>query len=121
MGDATTRTELKDVEAWAGVALPKHYRAFLREHPSGFEGDLVRLYAIKDVIERNETYETKKYCPGCITIGDDSGGQAIVVAFDDEAGAVFLVDHGAMTRDCFCLIASNFRHWLEQGCPLTDD
>jgi SMI1 / KNR4 family (SUKH-1) len=121
MGEATRHAKLKDVEAWAGVALPEHYRAFLLEHPSGIEGDLVRLYAIGDVIERNETYETKKYCPGFIAIGDDSGGQAIVVAFDDEAGAVFLVDHGAMTRDSFHLIAPDFRRWLEHGCSLPDD
>lgn len=122
MDNATLEVEaLASVEAWAGRTLPDHYRVFLLNHPAGISGDLVLLYGIDNVVERNETYETKKYCPGHVTIGDDGGGNAVVLALDDEVGCVFLVDHGAMTPECFHPVASSFRQWLQQGCPLPDD
>jgi hypothetical protein len=112
--------DLEAVEAWAGGLLPTYYRQFLLDHPAGVSGNRVLLYEIDAVIERNDTYETKKYCPGYITIGDDSGGRAVVVSLQDEAGAIFLVDHGCMTPDGFEPIAPSFRPWFEQGCPLPD-
>jgi hypothetical protein len=119
--DDATLLALASVETWAGRPLPYHYRAFLLEHPAGISGDVVVLYGIEQIVERNQTYETKKYCPGHVVVGDDGGGDAIVLALDDEVGRVFLVDHGAMTPDCFHPVASSFRQWLQQGYPLPDD
>jgi len=119
MEDQAVHASRDALEAWAGP-LPRYYRQFLFDHPAGFSGDSVLLYEIGSVIERNECYETKKYCPGHITIGDDSGGSAIVVSLQDEAGSVFLVGHGYMSPDGFEPIASSFQDWLGQGCPLPD-
>lgn len=119
--DARALEALASVEAWAGRKLPDHYRAFLLEHPAGISGDSVLLYGLENVVERNETYEAKKYCPGHVAIGDNGGGDAIVLTLDDELGCVFLVDHGVMTSDCFHPVAFSFRQWLQQGCPLPDD
>ena len=55
------------------------------------------------------------YCPGYLAIGDDSGGRAVVMALDDHRQALFLVDHGAMTPDCFEPLAPSLEAWLEAG------
>jgi len=118
MDETAVPAALEAVLAWAGGLLPSYYHRFLLDHPAGISTNLVVLYELEAVIERNDTYQTKEYCPGYITIGDDSGGRAVVVSLQDEAGAVFLVDHGCMTPDGFEPIAPSFRPWLDQGCPL---
>lgn len=58
-------------------------------------GDYVLLYGAKDIEERNTTYEVQAYVPGWIAIGDDSGGQAILMKLDGSHG-VYFCDHGAL-------------------------
>lgn len=104
------------VQAWANDDLPEDYLELLNTRGGEFCNDRVRLYGIDEIIERNDTYETSRYCPGFITIGDDSGGRAIVIALGKGPGPVYLVDHGAMTPDCFDLVAPDIRSWLSGGC-----
>ncbi|AXQ27968.1 hypothetical protein D0B54_04435 [Solimonas sp. K1W22B-7] len=33
----------------------------------------------EEVVERNETFQSKEYCSGYLAIGNDSGGSAIVI------------------------------------------
>jgi hypothetical protein len=51
------------------------------------------LHEIEILPERNIEYEVKKYIPGYFMIGDDSGGQAILI---DAAGEIFEVGMGVM-------------------------
>ena len=69
-------------------------------------------------MERNETYETRQFCPGFITIGDDGGGRAVMLALDEDERAVYLVGHGSMQRDDFELAAEDFHAWLAADCPV---
>ncbi|MUL54419.1 SMI1/KNR4 family protein, partial [Pseudomonas aeruginosa] len=41
--------------------------------------------------------------------------RAVVMALDDHRQALFLVDHGAMTPDCFEPLAPSLEAWLEAG------
>lgn len=110
--------DVRAIEAWAGRALPAYYRRFLLAHPQGFSGGLACLYEPEAVVERNTTYDTPTYCPGHFTLGDDSGGRAIVAAWDDERGRLFLVDHGDMTPGGFVPLTESFDAWLAAGCPI---
>jgi hypothetical protein len=101
-----------------GGQLPEYYRRFLRGHPDGVHGDIVFLYGLDDVVERNTTFEVKEYCPGHIAIGDDSGGRCIVTSLADSRGVLFLVDQGDMTPGGFEPLASGFDAWLSEGCPI---
>jgi hypothetical protein len=61
--------------------------------------DLVKIYSTDEIAERQQTYEIAEYFPGCLMIGDDSGGRLI------------LVDRSAIER--FYLLGS--------GCPSITD
>jgi hypothetical protein len=78
----------------------------------------VLIYGAEDVVERNETFETKKYCAGDFALGDDSGGRAIVTNLGKVIGPVFIVDQGSMSADDFILIASDLPTWLRQNFPI---
>ncbi len=113
-------TALAKFAGWLGAALPPQYEDYLlsvdgRENSVGG----VLLYAVSSLIERNETYEVRRYCPGHFTVGDDGGGRAVVLRLDD--GAVHLVDHGAMTPECMTPIGGSFRDWYAADCPLPED
>ena len=114
----STETAICEIEKWAGQPLPVQYRELLPNIRNQVIGDRVYLYPPAIVIERNETYETRKYCPGYITIGDDSGGSAFVIALADEACEVYLVDHGSMDPECFESLGTCLREWIQAQCPL---
>lgn len=101
-----------------GHALPAYYVAFLEEWEEDMCGGQVLLYGAQSLMERNDTYETQQFCPGFITVGDDGGGRAVMLALDGLDRAVYLVGHGSMQRDDFELAAGDFQAWLAAECPV---
>lgn len=59
------------------------------------DGCLV-LHEIETLPERNTDYDVAKYLPGYFMIGDDSGGQAVLI---NESGEIFEVGMGVMSHD----------------------
>ena len=112
---------IEEIEVWLGRPLPEPYRAFLAATPAHYlaANDRTLVYGRDCVMERNETYESRKYCPGFLMVGDDSGGTALVLSLDE--GCVHSVGMGAMTRDCFEAVAPNFAAWVEAGFPYADE
>jgi hypothetical protein len=111
---------IQDVESWLGRKLPEDYRVFLLSHTEKVFGESIYLYLLGDIVERNETYETKTYCSGYLVVGDDSGGRAIVIPLQTEARRlpVFIVDHGSMMVRDFEKASDDFLEWLNMNCPL---
>jgi hypothetical protein len=66
------------IRRWSGEDLQFGYMELLREYAGKTDNGRVLIYGAEDVVERNETFETKKYCAGYFALGDDSGGRAIV-------------------------------------------
>lgn len=114
----TNLDALDTLKKWANSDLQDQYLAVLRKHGGTFCNEVVRLYGIDEIIDRNEVYETKKYCPGFLTIADDSGGHAVVIALGTITSPVYLVDHGSMSEENFTEIASDIDTWMEKGCPV---
>lgn len=54
------------------------------------------LHKIEALTARNADYEVAEYLPGYFMIGDDSGGQAILI---NENGEVFEVGMGVMSQE----------------------
>ena len=52
-------------------------------------------------------------------VGDDSGSAALVLSLAD--GRIHSVGMGAMTPDCFELVAPDFTAWADAGFPFADD
>ncbi len=108
---------MTEIEQWAGSALPEPYRAFLRGQEEDWPvGAGVLLYGRVSFVERNETYETKTYCPGFVTVGDDGGGRQILLPL--TGGPVTIVDAGSMDPALSETVAGDFGEWLAAGCPL---
>jgi SMI1 / KNR4 family (SUKH-1) len=114
-------SEITLIEDWAGAKLPDAYKRILEGYEGRISNGPVFIYSAEDVIERNETFETREYCPGYITIGDDSGGRAIVIDLSDQRCRVFMVDHGSMNPEDFALVSTDLSAWVEAGCPLPTD
>jgi hypothetical protein len=83
-------------------------------------GEYVLLYGQDCIEERNGTYEVQLYMPGWIAIGDDNGGQAILMKLDGSH-AVYLCDHGALGSLTPELIHDSFQGWYANGCPIRVD
>lgn len=99
------------------AGLPQPYAAFLAQS-NGLLADHLYLYQAEDIAERNATYEVAEYAPGYVAIGDDGGGQAILLAGGRALSPVLIVDHGSMNPDEAAEIAPDFGDWVEAGCPL---
>jgi len=80
--------------------------------------DLVLLYGRVLFIERNETYETRKYCPGFVTVGNDSGDVQLVMSLQD--GSIYMVDGGSMQMESAESLNTVFSTWLQDNCPLPE-
>lgn len=107
-----------EVERWAQCPLPSIYRQLLPSFRDEIVGEQVLLYPPEVVVERNETYQTKLYCPGYMTIGDDSGGRAVIISLSDPECRVFLVGHGSMDPRDFVPLNMTLARWLDADCPI---
>lgn len=80
----------------ASSPFPPEYRALLRLTNGLYSDGCLVLYATEDLATRNQDYEVPTYLPDYLMIGDDSGGQAILI---DRSGALYEVGMGVMDAD----------------------
>lgn len=106
-----------DIERWYASPIAAPLRAAIDAHGDHWFGERVRLYAVDEIVERNETYQTQVYCPGYVTIGDDSGGRAFVVHGKLDPPTVFAVGHGSMSEIDFVEVGAELSRWISDGCP----
>lgn len=88
-----TLNQIHTAEASVGLSFPKEYADFLLITNGLNSTGCLALHEIEILPERNTEYEVQKYLPGYFMIGDDSGGQAILI---NAAGEVFEVGMGVM-------------------------
>lgn len=105
------------IEHWLGAPIAAGLRDAIARH-GGDEIGAVRLYAVDELIERNECYETQVYCPGYLTVGDDGGGRAVVIHAALNPATVFVVDHGSMSEGDFVAVGNDPGSWIAGGCGL---
>ncbi|MDR2874304.1 MAG: SMI1/KNR4 family protein [Methylobacillus sp.] len=110
-------SSVEDVEKWLGQPLPEPYRSFLAGVTDDFPAanDRTLVYCSASVVERNETYQSRLYCPAHVAIGDDSGGMFLILSLAD--GSIHRAGMGAMTPDCLEPVAPNFTAWADAGFP----
>ncbi|WP_346778803.1 SMI1/KNR4 family protein [Burkholderia sp. Ac-20344] len=88
-----TLSQINVAEVKAGLSFPKEYVEFLSITNGLNSTGCLALHEIEILPERNVEYEVQKYLPGYFMIGDDGGGQAILI---NSAGEVFEVGMGVM-------------------------
>lgn len=88
-----TLNQVKLVQSTVEMIFPSEYVDFLLLCNGLNSFGCLALHEIEVLPERNEVYEVEKYLPNYFMIGDDSGGQAILI---NSAGEVFEVGMGVM-------------------------
>ncbi len=111
---------IEAIEKYLEHKLPELYREFISTHGTELGGD-VYLYLLDDVIERNECYETKKYAPGYINIGDNGEGEAFILRLDEDDPEVSIVGHGSMDPELKEFVYNNFSSWLASNFKYEDE
>lgn len=95
-------------------SLPISYRNFLKNANGFMLNNGCHVYAIDDVVERNQTLNVQEYAPGFLAIGDDSGGRSVLVCL--ASGEVFCVDQGSMDPDDMLKLSDSVEEWVASGC-----
>lgn len=113
---AISNIQLSELQGKLHIQLPDAYVQMLNS-ANGFSLQSgVTIYSSDELVERNETFEVKKYAPGYLSIGDDSGGRSIMIPL--TSNGVFLVDQGSMVPDDFERISISITDWITGGCAL---
>lgn len=88
--------QIQIAQSQSNVSFPPDYVALLLISNGLSTDGCLALHGIDALPQRNADYEVAEYLPGYFMIGDDSGGQAIVI---NEEGEVFEVGMGVMSLD----------------------
>jgi hypothetical protein len=118
-----TEEEIRRAEAALGHTFPEEYRAFLQcSNGITAHGTIysIVLYSTDELQERNETYEVQIYAPTLLMIGDNGGGQGVLIEHGRTGGLVYRIGHGSMVIDDAIILADNLSEWFHKGLPLAD-
>jgi hypothetical protein len=116
LSDGLDRTALAaSVEALLD-RLPADYVELL-QHCDGItfsSGGL--LYASADIEERNATYEVADYEPGYVAIGDNGGGDMLLLK-EEAASPIYIGGMGSLGSLPLEFLADSVTQWVAMGCP----
>ncbi|MFD2439873.1 SMI1/KNR4 family protein [Paracoccus kondratievae] len=92
--EPATRSAIDRCEQEAGYGFPEDYVALLLISDGLRTDGNLSLLDVESIGERNRDYEVQDYLPGFVMIGDDSGGNALLMKTGDAA--VYEVGMGVM-------------------------
>lgn len=98
------------VEAALAFRLPPDYTALLRLSDGLSTPGCLALLELEAIGPRNADYEVQSYLPGYVMIGDDSGGQALLMRAD--APTVYEVGMGSLSEDELTVSAQSLEQLL---------
>ncbi|MBI2837557.1 MAG: hypothetical protein HYX75_04545 [Acidobacteria bacterium] len=96
-------------------ALPPELAELMREASEielSYRGVYLRLYGPEACEEMDEAYSVSKRIPGAVTVGDNGGGEALVVMPD---GAIHRIGYGALAVDALRFVAASLEALLVQA------
>jgi hypothetical protein len=123
-----SQQDIQDVLAVLHHGLPFAYTALLAEtngaesgiHDKG--GDCLRLWSTYEIVQLNHDYQIDRWLPDVLAIGDNGGGDAIVLDMsaspEPDDWPVVQVGLGDLDRASFQALAINFQQWIEHGFRL---
>ncbi|WP_193099773.1 SMI1/KNR4 family protein [Burkholderia sp. Z1] len=91
-----TNKRIELAQSASGLTFPKGYVDFLLICNGLSSPGCLALHEIEILPARNGEYEVQKYLPGYFMIGDDGGGQAILIS---ASGEIFEVGMGVMSAN----------------------
>ena len=87
---------IRDIQSRVSIRFPAEYTELLLVCNGLSSSGNLALHEIEELPSRNLNYEVQVYLPGYFMIGDDSGGQAILM---NDDGELFEVGMGLMTHE----------------------
>lgn len=89
--------EIEKILKW--IDLPQCYIKLIKKVNGFIDKKGIKIYSINEIKERNETFEVDKYLPGYVAIGDDSGGNLLIMSACSSAKKVYISDCGSLFLD----------------------
>ena len=83
---------------------------------NGFEGDNVQFYSTSEIIERNETLESKEYSPGFFIIANDGGSRVAMMKAIESETIIYLNYMGDMSLESMENSGMTLKVWIKNGC-----
>jgi len=118
MNPPAPRSVIEREENEYGGPLPREYVELLQVSNGMHTSGNLSILGAEGVVQRNNDYEVQVYLPGYFMIGDDGGGQAILLNLGDRR--IYEVDMGAMDEESMKLSASSLDELLTLGTCLTE-
>jgi hypothetical protein len=117
----TDPASLLEVENALALPLPPQLKSLLAQADGFLLNDGVKLYSLAELPERNATLEIRKYMPGYLAIGDNSGSMAFVLSLAPQDLRVYRVDFGVMMEEYLRVVACDLGTWIQSECLDGDD
>ncbi|XYU19575.1 SMI1/KNR4 family protein [Bacillus pumilus] len=111
-----TDINIQEAESQLNMILPHAYKTLLKRTNGCSVGGDVLLYGTEDITERNATWEVQQYASGYVAIGDDGGGQVLLMRLVEDEKKVWIVDAGVMDPQHAELMTGNLLKWVSEGC-----
>ncbi|MGG0859423.1 SMI1/KNR4 family protein [Bacillus pumilus] len=116
MNEPASEKHIKEAESRLNMVLPDAYKNLLKQTNGCSVGGDVLLYGTEDITERNATWEVQQYASGYVAIGDDGGGQVLLMRLVEDEKKVWIVDAGVMDPQHAELMTGNLLKWVSEGC-----
>ncbi|PRS79238.1 SMI1/KNR4 family protein [Bacillus sp. GBSW2] len=116
MKEPASEIHIKEAEAELNLIFPYVYKTLLKQTNGCSIGGDVLLYGTEDIAERNATWEVYQYASSYVAIGDDGGGQVLLMRLVEDEKKVWIVDAGVMDPQHAELMTGNLLKWVSEGC-----
>ena len=123
IADLKTGISEEEIEkALKGIDLPQCYLKLIKKINGFIDERGIKIYGADEIKERNQTFEVDKYLPGYVAIGDDSGGNLLIMKACSSAKKVYISDSGSLILDeREDLVTCDFEEWIENGCSILEE
>lgn len=113
-----SRAVIEREEIEYGGSLPREYVELLQISDGMYTNGNLSILGAEGVVQRNADYEVQVYLPGYFMIGDDSGGNAILLNLGDRR--IYEVGMGIMDEESMELSAESLEELLAFGACLAE-
>ncbi|UFU07465.1 SMI1/KNR4 family protein [Ruania halotolerans] len=113
-----SRSAIEREEDEYGGSLPREYVALLRMSDGLHSDGNLSILGAEGVVRRNNDYEVQTYLPDFFMIGDDGGGNAILLNLSDRR--IYEVGMGVMDEESLELSAGSLDELLALGTCLAE-
>ncbi len=121
-----SRAEGASKEQLAGLAtrypsIPKAFLGLFAEATElelSYRGIYLRFYGPEGCVEMDEAYSISEQVPGAIPVGDNGGGEAILVIPEGPTSGIHRADYSDLDPDALSYVAPSLEALLLEAAPL---